>query len=62
MAGETRYQTTNQSFTWSKIPQQREKNVAKIVSLDVMELTMSRKTPAEQQTTYCFVNLVGCVQ
>ena len=29
---------------------------------DVMELTMSRKTPAEQQTTYCFVNLVGCVQ
>ena len=29
---------------------------------DVMETSLSRKTSAEQQTTYCFVNLSGCVQ
>ena len=29
---------------------------------DVMEISLSRKTSAEQQTTYCFVNLLGCVQ
>ena len=29
---------------------------------DVMEISLSRKTSAEQQTTYCFVNLSDCVQ
>ena len=29
---------------------------------DVIELTLSKKTPAGQQTTYCFVNFSGCVQ
>ena len=29
---------------------------------DVIELTLSKKTPAVQQTTYCFVNFSGCVQ
>ena len=28
----------------------------------VIELTLSRKTSAGQQTTYCFVNFSGCVQ
>ena len=28
----------------------------------VTELTLSKKTPAGQQTTYCFVNSLGCVQ
>ena len=29
---------------------------------DVMEISLSTKTSAEQQTTYCFVKLSGCVQ
>ena len=29
---------------------------------NVMKISLSRKTSAEQQTTYCFVNLSGCVQ
>ena len=29
---------------------------------DVMELTLSRKTPVGRKTTYCFVNSSGCVQ
>ena len=29
---------------------------------DVMKISLSRKASAEQQTTYCFVNLLGCVQ
>ena len=33
MTGKTRHQTTNQSFTCSKMPQEHEKNVPNIVSL-----------------------------
>ena len=36
MTGETRHQTTNEWFTHSKIPQQREKNVPKIISLALL--------------------------
>ena len=28
----------------------------------VIGLTLSKKTPAGQQTTYCFINFSGCVQ
>ena len=51
----------NQSVIYSLKDAKTLEKRSKDCLSDVMEIFLSRKT-AEQQTTYCFVNLSGCVQ